>query len=84
MPPIVFVPNKKLLASSYYLNLDKWLNEREKRERFHTNKENKLFSSLWKKDKGVCFLCETSLAEELTRFENNIEVHHIVLVADGG
>ena len=80
----VFVPNKNLLASSYYLNQDKWLKEREKLERLHTNKENKLFSSLWKRDKGLCFLCETSLAEELTRFENSIEVHHTVPVAEGG
>lgn len=41
----VFVPNKTLLAYSYYLNQDKWLNERKKLERLHTNKENKLFSS---------------------------------------
>lgn len=34
------VPNKKLLASSYYLNQNKWLSERGKLERFHTNKEN--------------------------------------------
>lgn len=80
----VFVPNKKLLSSSYYLNQDKWLNEREKLERFHTNKENKLFSSLWKRDKGLCYLCETSLVEELTRFENSIEIHHILPVAEGG
>ena len=80
----VFVPNKKLLASSYYLNQSKWLNEREKFERIHNDKENKLFSSLWKRDKGLCFLCETSLAGELTSFEGNIEVHHILPVAEGG
>lgn len=80
----LFVPNKKLLASSYYLNQSKWLTERKKRERFHTDKENKLFSSLWKRDEGLCFLCETSLAEELTRFENNIEIHHILPIAEGG
>ena len=73
-----------MLVSSYYLNRDKWLKEREKLERLHTNKENKLFFSLWKRDKGLCFLCETSLAEELTRFENRIEVHRIVPIAEGG
>lgn len=41
----VFVPNNKLLASSYYLNQNGWLNEREKFERLHMNKESKLFSS---------------------------------------
>lgn len=79
-----FATNKKLLTSSYYLNQNKWLSEREKLERFHTDKENKLFSSLWKRDKGLCFLCETSLAKELTRFENSIEIHHIVPFAEGG
>jgi len=34
----VFVPNKKLLASSYYLNQNKWLNERENIERLYKNK----------------------------------------------
>jgi RNA-directed DNA polymerase len=41
-----FVPNKNLLASSYYLNQNKWLNERKKLEFLHQNKENKLFSYL--------------------------------------
>ena len=51
---------------------------------FIGDKETKLFSSLWKRDRGLCFLCETSLAEELTRFEGNIEVHHILPFAEGG
>lgn len=78
------VLNKKLLACSYYLNKDKWVKEREKSERLHTNKEDKLFSSLWKRDKGLCFLCETSLADELTSSENSIEIHHIVPFAEEG
>nr|AVR57715.1 hypothetical protein [Halamphora calidilacuna] len=78
------VPSNKLLSSSYYLNQNKWLKEREKVERLHTDKENKLFSSLWKRDKGICFLCQTSLAEELTSFENSIEIHHIKPFAEGG
>ena len=41
-----FVPNKKLLACSYYLNQNKWLKEHEKLARLHKNKEDKLFSSL--------------------------------------
>jgi RNA-directed DNA polymerase len=78
------VPCNKLLSSSYYLNQNKWLKEREKVERLHTDKENKLFSSLWKRDKGICFLCQTPLAEELTSFENSIEIHHIKPFAEGG
>lgn len=35
---IVFVPNKNLLASSYYFNQNKWLNERKKLELLHQNK----------------------------------------------
>ena len=80
----VLVPNKKLLACSYYLNKDRWFKERVKLERLHINKEDKLFSSLWKRDKGLCFLCDTSLADELTSFENSIEIHHIVPIAEGG
>ena len=79
-----FVPKKKLLTCSYYLNQNEWLKEQQKRERLHSNKENKLFSSLWKRDKGLCFLCETSLAADLTCFENNIEIHHIKPFAEGG
>jgi RNA-directed DNA polymerase len=78
------VPDTKLLASSYYLTQTKWLKEREKLERLHSNKDHKLFSSLWKRDKGMCFLCETSLADELTNFENTIEIHHILPFAEGG
>lgn len=78
------VPNTKLLASSYYLIQKEWFKEREKLERLHSNKEDKLFSSLWKRDKGLCFLCETSLADELTNFENNIEIHHILPFAEEG
>jgi RNA-directed DNA polymerase len=78
------VPNINILACSYYLNLDKWLKEREKLNRLHQNKEDKLFSALWKRDKGLCFLCETSLADELTCFENSIEIHHIKPFAEGG
>ena len=78
------IPNKKLLAGSYYLNRNNWLKEREKLEHLHTDKESKLFSSLWKRDKGLCFLCETSLVDELTSFENTIEIHHIVPFAEGG
>lgn len=40
------VPNKKLLASSYYLNQNEWLKEKEKLERLHTDKETKLFPLL--------------------------------------
>jgi hypothetical protein len=79
-----FVPNIKLLSSSYYLTQKKWFKERDKLERLHSNKEDKLFSSLWKRDRGLCFLCETSLADELTNFENTIEIHHIVAFAEGG
>lgn len=79
-----FVPNLKLLSSSYYLSQSEWLKEREKLERFHKNKENKLFFSLWKRDKGLCFLCETSLTDELTSFENTIDIHHIKPLAEGG
>lgn len=79
-----FVPNKKLLSFSYYLNRNKWVNERKKRESLHTDKESKLFSSLLKRDQGLCFLCETSLADELTSFENSIEIHHIVPFTEGG
>lgn len=78
------VPDTKLLASSYYLTQTKWLKEREKLERLHSNKDHKLFSSLWKRDKGMCFLCETSLADELTNFENTIEIHRILPFAEGG
>ena len=49
----------------------------KKKSVFYTNKENKLVSSLWKRDKSVCFLCETF-------FENSIKVHHIMPVAEGG
>jgi|GEM_PF-852201 len=80
----VFVPNKNLLASSYYLNQNKWLGERKKLELLHQNKENKLFSYLWKRDGGLCYLCETSLADELTSFDNSIEIHHILPFAEGG
>jgi len=78
------VPNTKLLASSYYLIQKEWFKEREKLERLHSNKGDKLFSSLWKRDKGLCFLCETSLADELANFENSIEIHHILPFAEGG
>lgn len=78
------VPNTNLWASSYYLTQKQWLKKREKLERLHSNKEDKLFSSLWKRDKGLCFLCETSLADELTNFENTIEIHHILPFAEGG
>ena len=43
-----------------------------------------MFSYLWKKDSGLCYLCETSLANELTSFDNNIEVHHTIPYAEGG
>jgi 5-methylcytosine-specific restriction endonuclease McrA len=79
-----FVPKKNLLTCSYYLNQNKWLKEREKLEFLHQNKENKLFSSLWKRDSGLCYLCGTSLADELASFENNIEIHHIIPFAEGG
>merc|ERR1712066_80399 len=78
------VPNSNLLASSYYLTQKQWLKEREKLEQLHSNKDNKLFSSLWKRNKGLCFLCGTSLADELTSFENAIEIHHILPFAEGG
>jgi RNA-directed DNA polymerase len=79
-----FVPSTKLLASSYYLTQKKWFKEREKLERLHSNKDSKLFSALWKRDQGLCFLCETSLADEFTNFENTIEIHHIIPFAEGG
>jgi RNA-directed DNA polymerase len=79
-----FVPKKNLLTCSYYLNQNKWLKEREKLEFLHQNKENKLFSPLWKKDSGLCYLCKTSLADELASFENNTEIHHIISFAEGG
>lgn len=56
----------------------------QKLELLHQNKENKLFSYLWKRDSGLCYLCETSLAGELTSFDNSIEIHHIVPFAEGG
>lgn len=80
----VFVPSKNLLTSSYFLNLNRWLNEHKKLELLHQNKENKLFSSLWKRDSGLCYLRETSLADELTSFGNSIEIHHIIPFAEGG
>lgn len=79
-----FLPNKRLLDCSYYLNQKKWIQERGKLELLHGSKKNNLFSSLWKRDNGLCFLCETSLADELTSFENSIEIHHIIPFAEGG
>lgn len=79
-----FVPKKNLLTCSYYLNQSKWLKEHEKLGFLHQNKKNKLFSSLWKKDNGLCYLCGTSLADEFTSFENNIEIHHIIPFAESG
>lgn len=78
------VPSYKLLSSSYYLNQNKWLKEREKVERFLTDKKDTLWSYLWKRDKGICFFCQTPLAEELISFENSIEIHHIKPFAEGG
>ena len=72
------------MASSYYLTQKKWFKEREKLKRLHSNKDDKLFSLLWKRNQGLCFLCETSLADELTNFENTIEIHHIIPFAEGG
>lgn len=33
---------------------------------------------------GLCYLCETSLADELTSFGNSIEIHHILPFGEGG
>jgi 5-methylcytosine-specific restriction endonuclease McrA len=41
-----------------------------------------LFSYLWKRDSGLCYLCETSLADELTSVNNSIEIHHIIPFAE--
>lgn len=46
------VPNTKLLASSYYLTQKQWLKEQEKLEQLHSNKNDKLFSLLWKRNKS--------------------------------
>jgi hypothetical protein len=72
------------LSSSYYLTQKNWLKERKKLEWLHSSKDDTLFSSLWKRDKGLCYLCETSLADELTNFENTIEIHHKLPFSEGG
>ena len=80
----VFTPNRNLLAGSFYLNREDWLKEAIKFQTLHGNKENQLFNKLWKRDNGICFICKQSLAEELTDFKGDIEIHHIVPFAEGG
>jgi len=82
----VFTPNRKLLGSSFYINKDLWIKETIKFHTFHVDKVNKLYSyrtALWKRDQGICFLCEQSLSENLSDLRMEIEIHHIIPHAKG-
>ena len=80
----VFAPGRELLRGSYYQNKEVWLREAGKIERLHKDKENKVYGRIWKRDGGMCGICNNTLIEEATDLKSRIELHHRVPLAEGG
>lgn len=80
----IFAPKKKFFKNNYLLKQKKRLIEHLKLERFHNDKKNKLFTYLWKRNNKMCFICDTSLIDEVTLFKNDIEIQHIKAFAKKG
>lgn len=70
-----FVPAMSLLKSNFYLNIDKWQTERNKRNKIRI--DNTLWEKLYKRDKGQCYFCNLYLQDEQQDCPE-IEMHHII------
>lgn len=70
----VFAPARELLKTSVYDNKDQWMKESLKLAAIHTNKKYSLFDNLWKRDGGLCYLCQNLF--NLDEDQSKIVVHH--------
>lgn len=74
----VFTPSLELLKTNYYNNREGWLKESIKMQKFHGRHSSiDLFESLWKRDKGFCYLCNDQLTEAISNIKEGIDIHHI-------
>jgi len=73
----VFTPSLELLRTNYYNNKDEWIKESKKLQTLHSSLELNLYESIWKRDKGLCYLCNNELTVAISNAKEGIDIHHI-------